>query len=77
MTIKSVSDRCNMIYEFFMNQSMSMCERKINIIIARNPQLINSLVRNENHPLIREYSHIPHNIITNCIDLCDGEISLN
>ena len=38
---------------------MSMLERRINFIIARNPQLINYLNRNKNHPLIRKYSHIP------------------
>ena len=38
---------------------MSMIERRINIIIAKNPELINSLDRNKNHPLIRKYSHIP------------------
>ena len=48
-----------MTYEFFTNQPMSMCERKINMNIARNPHLINSLDRNKNHPLIRKYLHIP------------------
>ena len=50
-----------MKYEHYMNQPKSMCERKINMIIAKNPQLINSLDRNKNHPLIRKYSHIPFN----------------
>ena len=38
---------------------MSMLERRISFIIARNPRLINSLDRNKNHPLIRKNSHIP------------------
>ena len=42
---------------------MSMLARRINMIFARNPQLINSLDRNKNHPLIRKYSHIPFNRI--------------
>ena len=42
---------------------MSMLERQINMIIAKNPQLINSLDRNKNHPLIRNYSHILFNRI--------------
>ena len=41
---------------------MPMVERRINVIIAKNPQLINSIDRNKNHPLIRKYSHIPFNI---------------
>ena len=36
-----------------------MCERKININIARNRELINSLDRKKNQPLIRKYSLIP------------------
>ena len=40
---------------------MSKLERRINFIIAKNPQLINSLNRNKNHPLIRRYSHISFN----------------
>ena len=40
-----------------------MLERRINMIIAKSPQLINSLDRNKNHPLIRKYSHIPFNRI--------------
>ena len=61
MTIKTISDRCDMIYENCMNQPMHMCERKINMEIAQNPQLINSLDRNKNHALIRKYSHIAFN----------------
>ena len=38
-----------------------MCERKTIMIIGKNPHLINSLDRNKNHPLIRNYSHIPFN----------------
>ena len=40
---------------------MSMCERKINMIIGKNPKLINSFDQNKNHPLVRKYSHIPFN----------------
>ena len=59
MTINIFSDRCSMTYEYYINQPMSMCERKINMNVARNPHLINLLDRNKNHPLIRNYSHIP------------------
>ena len=42
-----------------MTQSMSAVERRTNMIIAKNPQLIKCLNRNKNHPVIRKYSHIP------------------
>ena len=47
-----------MTYEHYINQPMSLCDRKINLNIARNPELIISLDRNKNHHLIRKYSHI-------------------
>ena len=59
MTINTISDRCNMTYEHYMNQPMHMCQRKINMNIARTPHLINSLDRNQNDPLIRKYLHKP------------------
>ena len=52
----SISD---MTYKYYLHQPMSLCEMKINMIIAKNPQLINSLDRNKNHPLIRKYSYKP------------------
>ena len=61
MTIITISDKCNMTYENYIQQPMQMCERNINMNIAKNPELINSLDRNNNHPLIRKYSHIPFN----------------
>ena len=42
-----------------MNLPMSMVERHINLNIAKNPDLISTLDRNKNHPLIRKYSLIP------------------
>ena len=50
-----------MTNEYYINQPMNMCERKINVNIAKNPHLINSIDRNKNHPLIKNYSHIPFN----------------
>ena len=61
MTIKIISDRCNMTFEHYINQPMHMCERKINLDIAKNPYLIKLSARNKNHPLIRKYLHIPFN----------------
>ena len=61
MIIQTISKRCNMTYEHYINQPMHMCEREINMNIAKNPELINSLDRNKNHPLSRKYLHIPFN----------------
>ena len=40
---------------------MQAIELKINIIIAKNPQLNNALDRNKNHPLIGKISHTSFN----------------
>ena len=61
MTINIIFDRCGMTYANYINNPMHIVERRINFIIARNSQLINSLDRNKNHPVIRKYSHIPFN----------------
>ena len=37
---------------------MNPLETKLNMIVAKNPQLI---LQNRNHHLIREYSHISFN----------------
>ena len=61
MIIKTVSDRCNMTYKHYLHQPMHMVELKLNMNFAKNPQMINSLDRSKNHPLIRKYSHVPFN----------------
>ena len=53
--------KTNMTYEIYINTPMSMLDRRINFIIAKNPDLINKLDRTKHHPLIRKYSHIPFN----------------
>ena len=45
MEISIISCRCNMTYKYYMNNSLSMLERSINMNIAKNPKLINSLDR--------------------------------
>ena len=52
MIIKLLSDRCNMIYKYYMNQPLRSVELRINMVIAKNPQLTNLFNRNKNHPLI-------------------------
>ena len=58
MIINTISCLCNMTYKYYLLNPMPMLERRMNFIIARNPQLINTLDRNKNHPLIRKYFHI-------------------
>ena len=48
-----------MTYELYMNQPVPYIELRKNLLIARNPQLLNSLHRNKNHPLIGNI-HIYH-----------------
>ena len=58
LTINTITCLCNIAYEFYINNPMPMVERRINFVIAKNPQLINSLDCNKSHPLIRKYSHM-------------------
>ena len=62
MNINIISCLCNMTYKYYLSNPMPAVERRMNFIIARNPNLINTLDRNKNHPLIRNYSHIPFEI---------------
>ena len=49
----------NMTYEQYIKQPMQSVEIRLNIIITKNPNLISSLNRYNNHPVGRKYSHIP------------------
>ena len=55
----SINDKCNMTYEYYIKQPMPAPELRSNIIIAKNPEFINPLERNKNHPLIKINSHLP------------------
>ena len=55
--LKTINDICNMTLEFHKIMPMSIIERQLNFIIAKNPSLIKSLDRTTNHPLSRNYSH--------------------
>ena len=48
-----------MTYEHYIIQPMHSVEKRINMIIAKNLQLINALDRNKPHPLINKYSYVP------------------
>ena len=47
-----------MTLEFYKNMPMSMIERRLKIIIAKNPSQIKSLDQTTNHLLIGKYSHV-------------------
>ena len=70
-----------MTYEYYIKQPKHMVESKLNLIIAKNPHLINTLDRRNSHPLIRKYSHIPFNnkemYVTNIADDYDNITDLN
>ena len=54
ITIDIIGDKFNLPYEYYVNQPTQAVEMKLSMIIAKNPQLINSLNRSKNHPLIRK-----------------------
>ena len=58
MTIKTISDRCNMKYEYYRHPSTFPLKTKLNIIIDKYPQLLD---QNINHLFTRKYSHISFN----------------
>ena len=59
MIINTISCLCNMTYKYYLSNPMSMLERRMNYIISKEPQLINAINRNKNHPLIRKFNYIP------------------
>ena len=59
MTINTISDRCNMKYEYYRHPPMFPLETKQNIINGKHPRLLD---QNINHLLIRKYSHMSFNM---------------
>ena len=47
-----------MTHKYYVEYPKQMIERRLNFVIDRCPQLIHALDQNQNHPLIRETSHI-------------------
>ena len=45
MNITTVNDKMYMSFEYYFKHPMSMVERRLNMIIAKNPHLIKSLNR--------------------------------
>ena len=46
-------------YKYYLKQPMQMIERRLKMITAKNPQIINLLNRGGDHLLIRKYIDIP------------------
>ena len=59
MIVNFISCRCNRKYNHYVDKPMYTLERRMNLIIAKNP----SLKKDTNHPLLRKYSYIPFNNI--------------
>ena len=59
MKIKTISKYSYMNYKYYLNEPMQTIERRLNMNIAKNSQLINSLNRGSDHPLNRNYRPIP------------------
>ena len=57
MKIKTTSNKCYMNYKYYLKQPMHMIERRLNMNVAKNPQLINSLSRGSGHPLIKKITY--------------------
>ena len=57
--IPTIKDKINMTNEQYIKQAMQAVDIRLNVIIAKNPHLLNSPNSYFNHPLIRKYSHIP------------------
>ena len=58
MNITTVNDKMYMSYKYYIQHPMPMVERRLNMVIAKSPHLIKSLIRSYIHPLFREYSYI-------------------
>ena len=59
MKFKSILIVRYMNYKYYLKQPMQMIDRRLIMIIVKNPQILNSLNRDVDHPLIRKHIHIP------------------
>ena len=57
MTITFITHYENMTFKHYLNQAKIMIEWRLNMILAKNPQLV-KLLGNRPHPSIRKYSHL-------------------
>ena len=59
MRIKTIGNKSYINYNYYLKQPMQMIERRLNMNLAENPQLIYSLKRGSDHLLIKKYIHFP------------------
>ena len=57
MRISFSSSFRDMTYDYYLKQRMSICEIKLNQILAKNPRLIYRLNRFSANPFTRKYSN--------------------
>ena len=60
MKNETISDKRYMTYEHYINNPMQIVERRLNLVIAKNPHLIHLLNRSLCNPF-KKSSHIPFN----------------
>ena len=58
ITIYTMNHRCDITYGYYMKQPMHFLERRLNMLIAKNPHLRNLLDRSHRLCLITRYSPI-------------------
>ena len=63
INIITIANKRYMSYDFYIKHNMHAVEKKLNMIIAKNPQLMNSLDRSNNHPLLKNL--LTYHLITN------------
>ena len=56
--IKTITNKHWMSHKIYIQYAMQMIERRMNVVIDRCPELINTLDCRINHPIIRKTSHI-------------------
>ena len=56
MNLISIAHPRNITYEYYLTQPKTMWEWKLNVILAKNPKLIEIFGKNSHH-LIRKYQH--------------------
>ena len=61
MKIITISNMIYIYYKYYLKQTMQRIERRLNMITAKNPQLIKSVNRGSDHSLISKHIHIPFN----------------
>ena len=52
ITIDIICGKCNMTYEYYINRPMQAFEMKLNVLIAKKPELIKLFSGSKDHPLL-------------------------